>query len=85
MASDDGLSQAMATINGCLPANNAVAIQILNRVVAVIEVVHGLIPQDRRTTLDIVSKMLLTVENGRDLDDLYGLLDRLRVERRGGK
>lgn len=85
MASDDGLSQAMAAINGCLPANNAVAIQILNRVIAVLEVVHGMIPQDQKTTLDIVGKMLLTVENGSDLDDLYGLLDRLRAARHAKK
>lgn len=83
MVRDDGdLRRAEAAISGQLPADKEAATKVLNAVVGVTEAVRELEPLERRQALGIFGELLLTVESRLDLDEVYGLLDRLLQERR---
>jgi hypothetical protein len=71
-----------AAISGQLPADNETATRVLNVVFEITDAVCDLDSIDRQKAFDIFGELLLTVENDDDLDDVYGLLDRLLQERR---
>lgn len=66
-----------------LPANNAAAIQIISSVIEVLEALRALETDNRMRALAVITNVISTDDSRPvDLDDAYGMLDQILLERR---